>query len=105
VQALEIKGYAIIQGLFQIYLPLLKLSDKEFQKLLNNQKIDCLICKNLLSRLSQKHLVAYKKCVGELEEGDKQTLFEWYYRARLIIDYISGMTDDYALHEYQALTA
>ena len=105
VQALEIKGYAIIQGLFQIYLPLLKLSDKEFQKLLNNQKIDCLICKNLLSRLSQKHLVAYKKCVGELEEDDKQTLFEWYYRARLIIDYISGMTDDYALHEYQALTA
>jgi len=30
---------------------------------------------------------------------------EWYYRARLVIDYISGMTDDYALHEFQSLSA
>jgi len=105
VQALEIKGYAIIQGLLNIYLPLLKLSEKEFTRLIENKKVDCLICRNLLSRLSKKHLVAYKKSIGGLEEDDKKITFEWYYRARLIIDYISGMTDDYALHEYQTLTA
>ena len=105
VQALELKGYAIIQGLFNIYEPLLNLSVVQFEKLLNNEKVNCLICKNLLTRLSKKHLVAYKKSVGELEDDENYDLFEWYYRARLVIDYISGMTDDYALNEYQALTA
>jgi len=105
VQALELKGYAIIQGLFNIYEPLLKMSVVQFEKLLNNEKVNCLICKNLLTRLSKKHLVAYKKSVGELEDDENYDLFEWYYRARLVIDYISGMTDDYALNEYQALTA
>ncbi|MEZ4693455.1 MAG: hypothetical protein R2837_05565 [Aliarcobacter sp.] len=32
-------------------------------------------------------------------------IFERYYRTRLIIDYISGMTDDYALEEYKILFA
>lgn len=105
VQELEIKGYSIIQGLFNIYEPLLKLTTYEFEMLLNGEKVNCLICKNLLSRLSKKHLVAYKKSVGELQNNDNEDVLEWYYRARLIIDYISGMTDDYSLHEYQSLTA
>ncbi len=105
VQALEIKGYSIIQGLFNIYEPLLKLSGEEFEKLLNGGRVECLICKNLLTRLSKKHLVAYKKSVGELKEDKNFLLFERYYRVRLVIDYISGMTDDYALYEYQSLSA
>ncbi len=105
VQELEIKGYTIIQGLFTIYEPLLKLTTYEFEMLLNGEKINCLICKNLLLRLPKKHLVAYQKSVSTLKDNDNEDIFKWYYRARLIIDYISGMTDDYALHEYQALTA
>ena len=105
VQELELKGYAIIQGLFDIYEPLLKLTTYEFEMLLNGEKIKCLICKNLLSRLSKKHLVAYKKSVSTLKDNENEDILEWYYRARLVIDYISGMTDDYSLHEYQALTA
>ena len=30
---------------------------------------------------------------------------EWWLRAHLIIDHISGMTDDFALEEYQILSA
>lgn len=105
VQELEIKGYSIIQGLFDIYEPLLKLTTYEFEMLLNGERVNCLICKNLLSRLSKKHVVAYKKSVGALKDNDNEDVLEWYYRARLVIDYISGMTDDYSLHEYQALTA
>jgi dGTPase len=105
VQELELKGYSIIQGLLNIYQPLLKLTTYEFEILLKGQKVKCLICKNLLSRLSTKHLVAYKKSVAGLKDNDNEDILEWYYRARLIIDYISGMTDDYSLHEYQALTA
>lgn len=29
----------------------------------------------------------------------------FYYKVRLIIDYISGMTDNYALEEYKVLSA
>jgi dGTPase len=105
VQELEIKGYSIIQGLFNLYEPLLKLSNIQFQRLIDNKKVDCLICKNLLLRLSKKHLVAYKKSIGELQKNEDFELLEWYYRARLIIDYISGMTDDYALHEFRSLSA
>jgi len=105
VQELELKGYAIIQGLFDIYEPLLKLTTYEFEMLLNGERVNCLICKNLLSRLSTKHLVAYKKSVAELKDHEDEDVLEWYYRARLVIDYISGMTDDYSLHEYKSLTA
>ncbi|MEA2050478.1 MAG: dGTPase [Campylobacterota bacterium] len=108
VQALELKGYRIIQGLFDIYEPLLALCTDKFQDILNNKKSDCLICTNLLARLSKKHLVAYKKSIDEIQNNENKTdfsLLEWYYRARLIIDYISGMTDDYALEEYKNLSA
>ena len=105
VQELEIKGYSIIQGLFNIYEPLLALNIEEFEKLISDKKVDCLICQNLLARLSKKHLTAYKKSIGEIKNKDEYELLEWYYRARLIIDYISGMTDDYALHEFKSLSA
>ncbi|MCD4757418.1 MAG: dGTPase [Arcobacteraceae bacterium] len=105
VQALEIKGYSIIQGLFDIYEPLLKLTTEEFGSLLADKRVDCAICQNLLSRLSKKHLVAYKKSVSGITDIDNYKLLEWYYRARLVCDYISGMTDDYALFEHQSLSA
>ena len=45
--------------------------------------------------------------VKTIDEDDKQRydLLEWYYRVRLICDYISGMTDDFALSEYKTLSA
>lgn len=105
VQALEIKGFAIIQGLFNIYEPLLKLDRLEFKELLGGGKVNCLICKNLLTRLSKKHLAAYKSSIKEIIDDENFDILERYYRTRLIIDYISGMTDDYALNEYQSLSA
>ncbi len=35
----------------------------------------------------------------------KYKILEWYYRVRLVIDYITGMTDDFALEEYRILMA
>ncbi len=29
---------------------------------------------------------------------------EWYYRVRLLLDYVSGMTDTYVLEEYRLLS-
>jgi len=51
----------------------------------------------------------YKEYVKDIyanqspSENDK--MMELYARARLLIDYISGMTDQFALEEFQNLTA
>jgi dGTPase len=105
VQELELQGYSIVNGLLNIYKPLLELSSKDFEKLLQNQKIECFIAMRLIKRISSKQITAYKNDVKKLitEEKDSFDILEWYYRVRLIIDFISGMTDDFALHEYQVL--
>jgi dGTPase len=108
VQELELQGHTIVKGLLDIYRPLLELSSDEFERLVNgdDKKIEFL-SKRLIKRLSSKQIVAYKQDVKELDRNnsEKFTILEWYFRVRLIIDYISGMTDDFALHEYKTLLA
>ena len=107
IQTLELKAYAIINSLFDNYKPLLDLDKNDFSKLLRNERIDCFISQRLIKRLSSKQIVAYKQDISKLDENDSEkfAILEFYYRVRLIIDYISGMTDDYALEEYKILNA
>jgi dGTPase len=106
VQQLELQGYTIVNALFDIYKPLLELSCEAFSKLLKNEAIECFVSMRLIKRISAKQIVAYKNDVKTLEQHDKEDflVLEFYYRVRLIIDFISGMTDDFALHEYQVLS-
>ena len=103
VQTLELKGYAVLQGLLNIYKPLLECSYEEFSSLIDKGKSKSIILQNLFSRLPKKHLVAYKTDTQNLENNKR--LLELYYRIRLIIDFITGMTDDFALYEFQSLSA
>lgn len=107
VQTLELKGYAIINGLLDIYKPLLDLNFQDFAKLIKDEKIPCFIAMRLIKRISSKQIVAYSNDVKKLDINDKETfcLLEYYYCVRLIIDYVSGMTDDFALEEYKTLLA
>lgn len=107
MQQLELQGYSIVNGLLNIYKPLLELTCKNFTKLLQDEKIDCFIAMRLIKRISSKQIVAYQNDVKKLDVDDVESykIFEFYYRVRLIIDFVSGMTDDFALHEYQILTA
>lgn len=107
VQELELQGYAIVNGLLDIYKPLLELNVDDFSVLLQDGKIDCFVSMRLIKRVSSKQIAAYKNDMKELdkENVEKYALLERYYRVRLLTDYISGMTDDYALHEYQILSA
>lgn len=105
VQQLELQGYTIVNGLLNIYKPLLELSSEDFNKLLHDEKIDCFVAMRLIKRISSKQIVAYKSDIKILEDKETFQILEFYYRARLIIDFISGMTDDFALHEYQVLSA
>ena len=105
VQTLELKCYAIINGLFSKYKPLLDLTCEDFERILKDEEIDCFISIRLLRRISPKQIVAYKNDLKNLDKKDMHSykILEWYYRVRLIIDYISGMTDDYAFEEYKTL--
>ena len=107
VQELELQGYSIINGLLNIYKPLLELSSSDFEKLIEDKNIKCFIAMRLIKRLSSKQIVAYKNDVKGLDKDAKEEfkIQEWYFRVRLLIDYISGMTDDFALNEYQLLSA
>lgn len=107
VQQMELKGYAIINGLLDIYKPLLDLNAIDFTNLLQDKRIDCFVSMRLIKRISSKQIVAYQHDVQRLDTEDKEryALLEWYYRVRLLTDYVSGMTDDFALHEYKLLSA
>ena len=106
VQTLELQGYRIVNGLLDSYKPLLELSSEDFAKLLNDEKIACFVSMRLIKRVSAKQITAYQHDVEKLKlEDESYVILEWYYRVRLITDYISGMTDDYALYEYKTLSA
>ena len=58
----------------------------------------------LCHRISRRHIEAYQRALRE--EGSEFVSvdeLEWYYRVRLLLDYISGMTDTYILEEFRLL--
>ena len=105
----ELRGYAGLMGLMDIYRPILELSRAAFADLVENDSAEHFIEQRLYHRLSGKYKAAYRRSVAELDNSDytieEQNDLEWYYRARLTIDYISGMTDHFVMTEYQSLSA
>lgn len=57
--------------------------------------------KRVFSLISTNFVQTFKKEVEKIP--DSNTLEHIYYRLRLVIDYISGMTDSYAKEIYQTL--
>ncbi|MDD9340529.1 MAG: dGTPase [Providencia heimbachae] len=104
VEQLELQGYRIISGLLDVYSPLLMMNRSDFASLVdNNFHKHFFIETRLFHKLSNKHRLSYSEALEKISatnEADKSIL-EFYYRARLIQDYISGMTDHYAYEEYR----
>lgn len=107
VEQLELQGYRVISGLLDIYEPLLKLSLEEFSQLVEQDRVRSLpIASRLFQKLSTRHRLAYVEAVNKLSrDAEEYPVLEYYYRCRLIQDYISGMTDLYAWDEYRRLMA
>ena len=106
VETPELRGYAALMGLMGIYKPLLELSREDFEAICQGEASEHFIAQRLYHRLSHKHKEAYQLAVKQLDgTGDEVLALEWYYRCRLIIDYMSGMTDNFVLDEYQCLSA
>ena len=107
VEQLELQGYRVISGLLEIYGPLLQLTVDEFSELVENERVRRLpIESRLYQKLSTRHRLAYIEAVSKIDRHSSQwSVMEYYYRCRLIQDYISGMTDLYAWDEYRKLMA
>ncbi|MCA6953803.1 dGTPase [Pectobacterium polaris] len=108
VEQLELQGDRVIRGLLDIYSPLLEMPYQDFSQLVRDDTHKCYpIETRLYHKLSSKHCLAYCEAVVALEglPETERVIREYYYRARLIQDYISGMTDLYAYDEYRKLMA
>ncbi|MDN6020004.1 MAG: dGTPase, partial [Enterobacterales bacterium] len=108
VEQLELQGYRVITGLLDIYSDLLDMPMDDFAKLVEDNKHKKFpIETRLFHKLSGKHLAAYREAVKQIKHlsNEQREVREYYYRARLIQDYISGMTDLYAYDEYRRLMA
>ena len=107
VEQLELQGYRVISGLLEIYGPLRQLTVDEFSELADNERVRRLpIESRLYQKLSTRHRLAYIEAVSKIDRHSSQwPVMEYYYRCRLIQDYISGMTDLYAWDEYRKLMA
>jgi len=103
-ESIELTGYAVITGILNHYQRLLELSDRQFHGLLNDDssvKLD--YERRLFNRLGKRYVKAYQYAVEEVRNDDNFTLKEWWLRVHLIVDHISGMTDEFALNTYQML--
>lgn len=103
----ELAGYNIITGILDALSPLLYCSSTDFNNLragrddpskLAGQGLD--LHWRLFNKLPKKHLQAYE---DQLEELGAKGFQEWFLRAHLIVDFVSGMTDRFALELFQLL--
>jgi len=106
VEALELEGHAALRGVLSTYSCLLALPAAQFERLLaGNGGSELFFARRLFHRLSARHLKAYRLAVASRDPRfDKGSEQEWYYRVRLLLDYVSGMTDTYALEEFRLLS-
>lgn len=106
VEALELEGHAALRGVLSTYACLLALPVSRFEQLLAGKGgSELFFARRLFHRLSARHLKAYRLAVATRDARfGSHTEQEWYYRVRLLLDYVSGMTDTYALEEFRLLS-
>ena len=103
-ESIELTGYAVITGILKHYQRLINLSYEDFQTISQDE-----ICKNLdfekrlFNRLGKRYVIAYKHSLNEYSTDINFKTYELWLRIHLIIDHVSGMTDDFALQTYQML--
>lgn len=115
VQRPFLAGLRIMHGILDEYGQLLKLERQRFAKLrkawksddrkeVYNEKLQILL--PLLDRLPAHYLDVYDSTANDKDSQEKwgQDAWEWFCRAHLIVDYLSGMTDDFAYWSYQVIS-
>lgn len=115
VQRPFLAGLRIVHGILDQYGEFLKLTRGTFAVLrdawksadrtaVQKEKLQTLL--PLLDRLPAHYLDVYDSAVKETESTKKwgEAAWEWFCRAHLIVDYLSGMTDDFAYRSYRVIS-
>lgn len=106
----ELAGHRTVLGLLRHLRPLLKMSRVPFEQILHGDVIDGTDLERRLVRLlPRKYILVYEDSMADARvtlanDMDKLEVYEWFVRAHLIVDYVSGMTDRFALEEFQRLS-
>lgn len=103
VEALELAGFSALKGILGAFAPLLALPESEFTSLGRRQDAEGLLLRRLYHRLPPRHLAAYQRDSQHALLFEQAPEREWYFRVRLLLDFVSGMTDTYVLEEYRLL--
>lgn len=90
INSLEITGHSVIKGLLDYYICFVFHHDKKYRK-----RASSLISESIIR-------VAIEEC--ELPSGSNLDDLNDYYKLRVIVDFISGMTDQFALTHYQKIS-
>ena len=101
-QKLELSGWAVISGLLDHLKPILDMTRGKFVCLaLNTGKGRRFPRESrLLNRIAPRHLAVYiDQYRAEMSDDE-----EFENRAHMIVDFVSGMTDQFALQTYQSLS-
>jgi dGTPase len=100
-RGLELSGAAIMDGLLGQYGKLLSLSRTDMQSVVIGGKVksNLEVPVRLFESIALRHIDAYKAATKRVENDAD----EWCDRAHMIVDFISGMTDAFALKTFQRL--
>ncbi len=115
VQKPFLAGLKVTHGILDEYGKLLKLTHEQFALLrkawksadrtaAHEQRLETLL--PLLDNLPSHYLDVYDSTAQDqdlVKKWGKET-WEWFCRAHLIVDYLSGMTDDFAYRTYQVIS-
>ena len=104
-ESIELTGYAVITGILKSYERMLRLSNETFLKMVDGKKADNTdVERRLYNRLGRRYIRAYEYAISKLDkEQHDYAIKEWWLRVHLLIDHVSGMTDEFALETYQML--
>ncbi len=97
VQSLELTGHAVICGLLDYYIGFI--FDKGNDQ--NNKDNDY---QKRVRGLISKSIIEVALLENHLPKGSHICQLPDYYKLRIIVDFISGMTDQFALNHYQKLS-
>ena len=97
---LELAGRKVVGGILEEFSPLLSVDEKDFRRLLDGERVKGLdVQRRLAALLAKSHRVAYAAYPTGDDVGN-----EPLRRAHLLVDFVSGMTDPFAVDTFQRLT-
>lgn len=106
VETLQLQGYRILQGLLDLYEPLLRVEVPLFHALTEGTCRSEPHLQMLARRLPNQLVKAYHEALREHPESSPDhALWAFYYRCRMLQDLVSGMTDQLAQDEFRTLAA